>query len=177
MFLSSSFYVVQELSLFQCFSSSLRLFLNSLFEHLWLLLHVNNKSCLFLCPLFILFRWGLLIEQVFLVLLQASCCVTNGSIPRTGHTCVDCTFLSDNHNWQAQNVRYSPRVCWSLVAEGYIVFFLSPLVCANMLVLTNLSRAVAWTHALFCGCPWCLICWHTSWLACTHPAYWAWFWE
>lgn len=37
-------------SLFQSFSSSLRLFLNSFFEHFWLLLPVNNKSCLVPLP-------------------------------------------------------------------------------------------------------------------------------
>lgn len=81
-------------SLFRCFSSSLRFFLNSHFEHLWPLLPVNNKSCLFLCPLFILFKWGFFIEQVFPLLLQASHSVSKGFILHTGHTCLDHTFLS-----------------------------------------------------------------------------------
>lgn len=116
-------------SLFQSFSSSLRLFLNSFFEHFWLLLPVNNKSCLFLCPLFMLFRWGLLIEQVFLLLLQASNCVTKGSISHTGHTCLDHTCVPNKQNRKAQNTRYPPRVYWGLVAEGCTWSFLSPLVC------------------------------------------------
>lgn len=88
-----------------------------------------NKSCLFLCPLFILFRWGFLTEPVFLLLLQASHCVIKGSIPHTGHTCLDHTFLTLITRTDRLKMWRPPRVRWSSVAEGCILSFLSRLVC------------------------------------------------
>lgn len=162
-------------SLFRRFSASLRFFLNSLFEHLWPLLPVNNKSCLFLCPLFILFKWGLFIEQVFLLLLQAS----HQGVHPSHWPYLSGPYLSvpHNQNWQTQNMIPTPDTVKLSGRRMHLVLCLTSGLsasCANILMLTNLSRAVAWTQALFCDCSWCLICWHTSWhflvtLASIHP--------
>lgn len=70
-------------SWFECFSLSLRLFLNSLFELLWSFQPIDDKSCLFLCPLFILFM------KFFYQKSKWSCCCSRLHTD----TCQDLTFM------------------------------------------------------------------------------------
>lgn len=81
-------------SYFECFSSSLRLLLNSLFEHRWSFLPVNDRKIpVCFSVLFSYCLWKFVYRKSVHAAGPGFTCVTQESISHTDHTCLDHTFM------------------------------------------------------------------------------------